>query len=218
MERAAFLDNVRSKLAAPAHSTRPIAPLAEIPSIRYPATAADLTDRFVRAAEAHGAIVRRVGSLRQLEGWIREFCSEHSMRRIALSDDPEVEALRGSLGDFELIDGGSRQALARADLGITGCSAAIAFTGSIVVDAARSLSRSTSLVPPFHLALVPRGHILPSASEFVRSLAERYPGGPPSQFVFITGPSRSADIEFTLTVGVHGPSAVYIVVLEDGFE
>ena len=66
-----------------------------------------------------------------------------------------------------------------------------------------------------HLALVPASRILASPSALWRHLPERFPDGLPSQLVFITGPSRSADIEFTLTVGVHGPKVVWVVILDD---
>ena len=84
----------------------------------------------------------------------------------------------------------------------------------MVVSSARAGGRSASLLPPVHLALLPASRVLASASELWRRMGEHFPDGPPSQLVFISGPSRSADIEFTLTVGVHGPKRVWLGLLE----
>jgi L-lactate dehydrogenase complex protein LldG len=105
-------------------------------------------------------------------------------------------------------------AAAAADLGITGAVYGLAATGSVVVAADRAGGRSVSLLPPVHLAVVEASRVVDSASEVWRRLPERFPDGLPSQLVFISGPSRSADIEFTLTVGVHGPKRVWLALLD----
>jgi L-lactate dehydrogenase complex protein LldG len=102
-----------------------------------------------------------------------------------------------------------------AGAGITTADAAIADTGTLVVFTSPEQHRLDSLVPPVHIALL-------RERDLVRGLADLFPAllaeGRFSQhaaITFITGPSRTADIELTLTIGVHGPRKVYVVVLRD---
>jgi L-lactate dehydrogenase complex protein LldG len=102
--------------------------------------------------------------------------------------------------------------LARLDavsVGITGALAVLADTGSIVVTSGTGRPRLASLLPPIHVALVTRAQIVPSLGTWLAA----HPQLPASvaNCVVITGPSRTADIEMTLTRGVHGPRAVHIV-------
>jgi L-lactate dehydrogenase complex protein LldG len=101
---------------------------------------------------------------------------------------------------------------ARADLGVTGAAYAIAATGSVVLAAGAAGGRSAALVPPVHLALVDAATVVATPADLWRRLPERFPDGLPSQLVFASGPSRSADIEFTLTVGVHGPKVAWMAI------
>jgi L-lactate dehydrogenase complex protein LldG len=110
-------------------------------------------------------------------------------------------ALRGS---------SPRAEQAQAGIGVTGCQAAIAETGSLAVIAGPGRSRAVSLLPPTHLAVVCTGDLVFSMGDFFRTHAaelERAAG-----CVVITGPSRTADIELTLTLGVHGPGRVIVVI------
>jgi L-lactate dehydrogenase complex protein LldG len=88
----------------------------------------------------------------------------------------------------------------------------VAATGTVVLSSARAGGRSAALVPPVHLALVRAADVVATPADIWRCLPERFPEGLPSQLVFASGPSRSADIEFTLTVGVHGPKAVWMAI------
>jgi L-lactate dehydrogenase complex protein LldG len=97
-----------------------------------------------------------------------------------------------------------------AALGVTGCHAAIAETGSLVVLSGPGTPRAASLLPPAHLCLVRRGDVYASMGEFFSARAADIAAA--SCCTFITGPSRTADIELTLTLGVHGPGKVIVVV------
>jgi L-lactate utilization protein LutC len=103
-----------------------------------------------------------------------------------------------------------RDEQAGADIGLTGSEGAIAETGSLAVLALKGRSRAVSLLPPVHLAVVARSEICWSMGEYFRTRAERMAQG--AACVFITGPSRTADIELTLTLGVHGPGKVIVVI------
>lgn len=98
------------------------------------------------------------------------------------------------------------------DVGITTAQAAIAETGTLVLDSSRERNRLVSLVPPVHIAIVDASSIFQTLGE---ALAFIHQDGNISPAVtFITGPSRTADIELTLAIGVHGPQQLYVIVNE----
>jgi hypothetical protein len=101
---------------------------------------------------------------------------------------------------------------ATAALGVTGSVAAVAATGSVVLDAARAGGRGASLLPPMHLCVVRASTVVATPGDVLRAIGTGAP--PPSNLVLVTGPSRTGDIEQILTVGVHGPAAVHVVVLD----
>lgn len=104
----------------------------------------------------------------------------------------------------------ARAELAAAAVGITGCDAAIADTGTLAVLAAPGRSRAVSLLPPWHVALVERRQLLPSMAAFLARHGDEVRRT--ACCTFITGPSRTADIELTLTLGIHGPGRVTVIL------
>ena len=109
-----------------------------------------------------------------------------------------------------------RQRLAEAGMGITGADYAIGETGSVVVLPRRGLSRLVSVVPPVHVAIVRPSDIVGTLDDLfaLRRLEYVRNGGEMGSYLnFITGPSRTADIEQTIVVGVHGPREVHMVLL-----
>ncbi len=101
---------------------------------------------------------------------------------------------------------------ATAQVGISLAVAGWADTGSVVITTGEGRLRSASLLPPISVLLVPNSIIFPSASEWLPHLRKQ---GVLRTMVAITGPSRTADIEKTLTIGVHGPGMVYALLIED---
>lgn len=109
-----------------------------------------------------------------------------------------------------------RQRLAESGMGITGADYAIAETGSVVVLPRQGLSRLVSVVPPVHVAIVRPSDIVGTLDDLftLRRLEYVRSGGEMGSYLnFITGPSRTADIEQTIVVGVHGPREVHMVLL-----
>jgi L-lactate utilization protein LutC len=96
---------------------------------------------------------------------------------------------------------------------VVGARWGIAATGTVVVDAARAGTRTASLLPPAVVVLLERDRILADSAELFRRLGARFADGLPSQFALLTGPSRSADIELEITIGVHGPGRMVVVIL-----
>ena len=113
-----------------------------------------------------------------------------------------------------------RHKAAGLSVGITGVDAAFASTGSVVLASGKGKSRSASLLPLHHLMIVPASRIYPTFEDWLRTLRQ---AGELENFLrhnaqvaFVTGPSKSADIELNLTLGVHGPKVVHAIVVDDG--
>ena len=118
----------------------------------------------------------------------------------------------------DLHDSEERQFLEKLTVGVTGVTAAFAGTGTVALTFEPGRSRSASLLPLYHLVLVPTSRIFSNAESWIAelnrtdSLKNTFVDS--SQVIFITGPSKSADIELNLTTGVHGPKIVYSIVYE----
>ena len=134
-------------------------------------------------------------------------------KRIALSDAPIAAALTKSITGAEITVGPSAADLFNYDVGITTAQAGIAETGTLVLEAEKERHRLVSLLPPVHIALVKSSDIYLTIGEALQRLSDAEQMS--RAITFITGPSRTADIELTLTVGVHGPKELYVIVLED---
>jgi glycolate oxidase iron-sulfur subunit len=110
-----------------------------------------------------------------------------------------------------------REVAAGADLGLTAADLAIAETGSLVLVSGSGRSRSVSLLPPVHVAVFGRDQLVGSLAE-AGILLQGWHAAPPAwvgaNVVVITGPSRTADIELTLTRGVHGPKEVHALFVD----
>jgi L-lactate dehydrogenase complex protein LldG len=104
---------------------------------------------------------------------------------------------------------------AGADLGIAVVDFAIAHTGTVVIASGPSQGRSISLLPTAFMGIVKASAIKTRMGEVLREIAAWNGNGLPAGIHFITGPSRSADIENDLTIGVHGPGIVCALVLDD---
>ena len=107
-----------------------------------------------------------------------------------------------------------RTVMEASDIGVTGVDYAISETGTCVIIPRAGVSRLVSLLPPVHITLVERGQVLPSLDELFTLRRDDFVNGNLGSYMnLITGPSRSADIEYKLITGVHGPGEVHMVLI-----
>ena len=104
-------------------------------------------------------------------------------------------------------------ASADVDVAVVQATAAVAQTGSVVVDSDANGGRALSLLTPRAIFVIDAANIVDTPADVLRHRDRWWPKGPPSQIVMITGPSRSADIEMTLTIGVHGSGVVHALIV-----
>jgi L-lactate dehydrogenase complex protein LldG len=100
------------------------------------------------------------------------------------------------------------------DLGVTGAQWGVAETGTLVLESDAERHRLASLIPAAHVALVEARQVRQTLGEVLQAINERGESGLSRAVTFITGPSRTSDIELTLAIGVHGPAELYVVIIE----
>lgn len=143
---------------------------------------------------------RNVRSIKTLREFATEFASANAVRA-----DTEAAALMEQY----------KHTLLRACLGITSADYAIADTGTLVLVSGGEQHRLMSLLPPIHICLLETSRIVPNLAVLLARVKDDFYAGdaqPPQAMTFITGPSRTADIEHVLTMGVHGPSELHVVL------
>lgn len=216
--REAVFASIRSALGRDRGTSPAPAPRNEEPA---PGSPADLDDpsrrvtRFTEILESLGADVERVENVDAARAAVARRVGALEAREVAISDSPLVRQLVGGL-DAEVFDGSrDRERLLECDLGICSAQLGVAETGTLVFLSTSERHRLVSLVPPVHLAILRASDIVVSLGEALARAEETREGSPPPLVSLVTGPSRTADIELTLVVGVHGPRELQVVVLDD---
>jgi L-lactate dehydrogenase complex protein LldG len=103
----------------------------------------------------------------------------------------------------------------RADVAVTGCECLVARLGSIMVSTGQTAGRRIFVNPEVHIVLAYTSQLVNDLKDAFNLLRKKYEPRMPSMVTMITGPSRTADIEKTLVVGVHGPKELYVFLVED---
>ena len=105
--------------------------------------------------------------------------------------------------------------LQEIDASITMCEALVARTGSIVVSSAQKAGRRLTIYPPHHIVIALASQVMSDIKDALAYMKQRYPDGLPSMISFISGASRTADIEKTLVKGAHGPKELTLFLVDD---
>ena len=168
----------------------------------------DAIERLGNSFDLVGAHFTAVGSEDEAARRLREIIRDKSARKIVISDSDLVRRLTEGV---ETIEDASREELFASDIGITSAQWAIAETGTLVLESSAERHRLVSLVPPVHACVVRASTIRHSMSEILALLDTN--ANP--AVTFVTGASRTSDIELTLAIGVHGPRELYVIVIKD---
>lgn len=104
--------------------------------------------------------------------------------------------------------------LESCDVSVTSCEYLIARTGSIVLSSRQQSGRTVSVYAPIHICIAYTDQLIYDIKEGIQMMKDKYKDNLPSMISFATGPSRTADIEKTLVVGVHGPKEVYLFLVD----
>jgi L-lactate dehydrogenase complex protein LldG len=141
----------------------------------------------------------QLNSLIKKQDWNKVYCLENKLL------GPVAEQLSDRLVNTDL---------ANCDVSITGCECLVARTGTIVMSSALPGGRTTSVYAPIHICIAFTRQLVYDVKDALQLVKDKYGATIPSLITFATGPSRTADIEKTLVVGVHGPKEVYLFLVE----
>ena len=207
MSRDYILHRIRTALGRGAGQAVADPPPARIriPQVSMEARIASMLERVqALAGEAVESADPRAYVASAIAGKTAVASNSVYLTEIGVSNLPGV---RSGITDREEL----RAVCASADVGITSADYALADTGTLVMLASPQEARLISLLPPAHLAVVPRERILTGLDELFSLLPNA--AETTSSMVLITGPSRTADIEQILVRGVHGPGLLTVVVV-----
>lgn len=204
--REAILERVREALA-----DMPRPPVSPVPKTTRitPRTAGEADTEIallLATVEILGGHTLRVSGRVELETALSGLVESEGVKRATLWSTlaPGIEPMLHQLGVEIVSPQSDKRLLAECDLGITGADAALAETGTLVLRSSPSQPAAVSLLPRVHVAIFRPEVICPDLSQLFGIVKHD------KHVVLVSGPSRTADIEKTLALGVHGPKALYV--------
>ena len=191
------------------HSTPLPFPQSEVNQPVFPPSSEELEVVFAEQFNALGGrfifcvnlqeLAFQFNSLIKKSDWQKVYCVENRVKEIV-----------GTSAEERFTD----KDLANCDVSVTGCECLVARTGSIVMSATQTSGRTTSVYAPIHICIAFTSQLVYDVKDALIAVKEKYNDKLPSLITFATGPSRTADIEKTLVVGVHGPKEVYCFLVD----
>lgn len=227
-QQKTFMNHIAERLGRPMVTMAPERTYKGAPEYwnSYTLTEEERVELFQTNWEQAGGHTVRIANLEEAKKVILDFCNETGAKNMVMQDQDELDALHLSEelsatctvhkpSEVEACDAW-KQLAASADIGLAVVDFAVAYTGSIVVRSDHRKPRATSLLPKVFIAIVPKSCIKTKLGEVMEELDQHTAGKDiPAGIHFISGPSRSADIENDLTIGVHGPGIVHAFIVDE---
>jgi L-lactate dehydrogenase complex protein LldG len=190
-----------------------------------PARAASLqhaaqVDLFVAMAEEVQATVARVSSIAEVPGAVADYLAQSNLpTRLVMTPEPQLDEIPWDARPMLEIRRGRAEDGDAA--GITGCFAAIAETGTLMLISGQRNPTRNNFLPDTHIVVMHRDQVVGTYEDGWTQLRARQPTADgafamPRTVNFITGPSRTGDIEQRIELGAHGPRRLHIVLIENG--
>jgi len=164
----------------------------------------ELKIEFIEVPD-HAGLASTVVDLAKKNGW----------KKIAIHGDSVLSEITQPLG-LPIVRTEAPYAipdLENCDAGITTCEALIAQTGSVLVTSKGQQGRAVTILPPHHVVIATHDQLLPDLSAAFSLMKQKYSSSYPSMISFITGPSRTGDIERILVLGAHGPRFLTVILI-----
>ena len=200
------IENIRRSLGRTARTPLSLRP-ATYPA-RLPESLDVETERFLEEIKKLSGVSQKLAPS-DFDSAMKTLVAEQNVRKATVWETPRLRQLGiteilNSLGVDLMSPNADKHEMAQCDLGITEADYLLPETGTLVLRSSAEKPRAVSLLPRVHLAIV-RPEMLRSDMHQVFAEAKDH-----NYLVFITGPSRTADIELTVTLGVHGPKNLYV--------
>ncbi len=176
--------------------------------------------KFIEQLESDKAEVHRTsakGWQKLLESLLKSKGISSMVYGSGRSYSETLEALKEKLPDLkliqpEMVENGFKEKLFEVDATLTEAKAGIAETGTLVLWPDKVEPRLISLVPPIHIVLLDKKKLYNSFKEIITK--ESWRDSLPTNSVLISGPSKTADIEFNLAYGIHGPCELIVLLID----
>jgi L-lactate dehydrogenase complex protein LldG len=218
-----FINGISAKLRRPMVTEPPRHPYRGAPDFwkEYEWDEEERIKRFTANFISVGGHVERLATMEEVQRFIAGKATELSARYVIRQNQPELAALdlEGALPDAKVSVWNSdpeqywKARAAEADIGVVIADYAAAYTGSITVLSSKDKGRSVSLLPTVLMAIIPVDRLKTRLGEIMVHFDDGGRESLPAGIHFVSGPSRSADIENDLTIGVHGPGVVYALIV-----
>ncbi|MGQ9695765.1 MAG: LutC/YkgG family protein [Thermodesulfobacteriota bacterium] len=223
MEESSAREEIIQKLKqAPAE---PIAPRPVLPPLaELSMTQEELVKRFTERLVEETGIVYRVKNYAEALAQLTEIAQAENLKKVMVSTDEVISQLNLSSWaankgiklmtplDYATRDSFKDAVFLEADAGITGADFAVAESGTLGIIHRKDQARLISLAPILHIAVVPIERLVPTYEIAITQVfADK--NNLPSQFVFITGPSMTGDIQGELFKGMHGPRKLIVILV-----
>ncbi len=160
-----------------------------------------LGGKFVFCADK-AELLDSLEKLYESRGWKKMLCAEEQLLSTIKNNNLDI-ALSANDNPED------------ADACITGCELLVARTGSVILSSRLHMGRTSSVFYPVHIIVAYTGQVVPDIAHAIETMKKKYGSNMPSMINLNTGPSRTADIEKTLVVGVHGPGEVFCFLVND---
>lgn len=167
-------------------------------------------EQFSRLQGKFSFCLNREELLQQLE----ELAAQRNFKQLYCREKALLQTISNPALQSLINPSTNTDALENCDASITTCEALVARTGTIVLSSAHENGRTASVYAPIHICIASTDQLVYDVKDGLRLLKEKYGTKLPSFFSFASGPSRTADIEKTLVVGVHGPKEVYLFLVD----
>jgi len=171
-----------------------------------------LSLEFKTNLEMIGGQVILIKSKSEIADQIKQICKEKDQGKIFCTDPKLQEILSGSIG----IDS-DEDSFLQLNIGVTGCELLVAHLGSVLVSSAQISGRRLIVFPETHIVVANQSQLTDYLDHALEILQNKYKNELPSLISNITGPSRTADIEKTLVMGMHGPKSLIVIISEEQF-
>ncbi len=186
---------------------------AEIPNFASPiyhSLDESLALEFRKNLELIGGKVITCKTEKDIPSIIKSICKEKNQKKVFCKDqniqnllNPEIEVLSD---EHDFLD---------INIGITSCEFLVAHLGSVLISSAQISGRRLNVFPETHIVVAQQTQIANYLDDAIEKLRNKYKNELPSLISNITGPSRTADIEKTLVMGMHGPKSLIVVISEE---
>ena len=170
---------------------------------------------FAKNASDLKATFKLVKDEAELHAELKALATAEKWQRAATHNGAAAQASAKPLGLSTIVtnDGYDKHELEQCDVGISECDALIAQTGTVLVTSRSAGGRALSCLPPHHVVIARREQLVADLPAAMALVKQKYAGNFPSMISFITGPSRTGDIERILVLGAHGPKKLTIFCL-----